>query len=214
MKVVEKTGKNVDEAIGMALSDLGVSINDVDVEIIEEPAKGIFGFFGVKPARVRVSLKEGLSQKAVSLLKNIFETMQLEVEINVRENEKGIYINLEGPELGILIGRRGETMDAIQYLVNLSVNKKQEARKKIIIDVEGYRNRREETLQKLALKLADKAKQKGRNVVLEPMSSHERRIIHTTLQGRDDIYTFSEGEEPYRKIIISPKKNSNLNPAR
>ncbi len=115
-------------------------------------------------------------------------------------------VDLEGNDLGILIGRRGETLDALQYLVNLSVNKNQEIRKKIIIDIEGYRNRREKTLQKLALKLADKARLRGRNVVLEPMSSQERRIIHTTLQGRDDIYTFSEGEEPYRKIIISPKK--------
>lgn len=213
MKAVEKTGRNVDEAVELALKDLGSSIDEVDIEVIEEPAKGLLGFIGGKMAKVKVSLKEGHSQQAVIFLRNIFEAMQMEVEINVKENEKGVYINLEGPELGILIGRRGETMDAIQYLVNLSVNKKQEIKKKIIIDVEGYRSRREETLQKLALKLADKAKQKGRNVVLEPMSSHERRIIHTTLQGRDDIYTFSEGEEPYRKIIISPKKND-LNPAR
>lgn len=206
MKVIERTGKTVDDAVGLALQDLGASRDEVDIEVLEEPSKGIFGLIGVKPARIKVSLKDGPSQKAGSLLKSIFKTMQLNVSMDVREKEQGLFINLEGPDLGILIGRRGETLDALQYLVNLSVNKNQEVRKKIIIDIEGYRNRREETLQKLALKLADKAKQRGRNVVLEPMSSQERRIIHTALQGREDIYTFSEGEEPYRKIVISPKK--------
>lgn len=206
MKIVEKTGKTIDEAIGLALRDLNASREEVEVDILEEASKGIFGLIGVKPARIKVTLKEGPSQKAGIILKNIFRTMQLQVDMKVIEKEQGLFINLEGPELGILIGRRGETLDALQYLINLSVNKSQEVRKKIIIDIEGYRNRREETLQKLALKLADKAKQRGRNVVLEPMSSQERRIIHTALQGREDIYTFSEGEEPYRKIVISPKK--------
>lgn len=206
MKIVEKTGKTVDEAVDLALKELDATIDDVVVEVLEEPSKGIFGLIKVKQARVKVILKENSPQRASGLLKGIFQTMDLDVKINISENEKAMFINLEGPDLGILIGRRGETLDALQYLVNLSVNKNQETRKKIIIDIEGYRNRREKTLQKLALKLADKAKQRGRNVVLEPMSSQERRIIHTALQGRDDIYTFSEGEEPYRKIIISPKK--------
>lgn len=206
MKFIEKTGKTVEEAIGLALQELRASRDEVEIEVMEEPSKGLFGFIGVKPARVKAVLKEGPSHKAGNLLKNIFRAMQLQVDMEVREREQALFINLEGPDLGILIGRRGETLDALQYLVNLSVNKNRETRKKIIIDVEGYRNRREETLHKLALKLADKARQKGRNVVLEPMSSQERRIIHTALQGRDDIYTFSEGEEPYRKIVISPKK--------
>jgi len=206
MKTVEKAGKNVDEAVDLALKELAASIDDVEVEILEESSKGILGLLMVKQARVKVTLKENSLQRAALLLKNIFQTMDLEVTTDISENEKAVFINLEGPDLGILIGRRGETLDALQYLVNLSVNKNQEIRKKIIIDIEGYRNRREKTLEKLALKLADKAKQRGRNVVLEPMSAQERRIIHTALQGRDDIFTFSEGEEPYRKIIISPKK--------
>lgn len=206
MKFVEKTGKSIDEAIAAALQELKASREEVEIEVIEEPSKGLFGLIGAKPGRVKVTLKEGPSHKTSKLLKNIFQAMQLEVDMDIREKEQNLLVNLEGPDLGILIGRRGETLDALQYLVNLSVNKNAEVRKKIIIDVEGYRNRREETLHKLALKLADKAKQRGRNVVLEPMSSQERRIIHTALQGRDDIYTFSEGEEPYRKIVISPKK--------
>lgn len=206
MKIVEKIGKTVEEAVEMALKELEATRDEVDVEVLEEPSKGILGLIKVKPARVKVILKENPLNRASGLLKDIFQNMDLDVKIKISEKEKTMFINLEGPELGILIGRRGETLDALQYLVNLSANKNQETRKKIIIDIEGYRNRREKTLQRLALKLADKAKQRGRNVVLEPMSSQERRIIHTALQGRDDIYTFSEGEEPYRKIIISPKK--------
>ena len=206
MKIVEKTGKTVDEAVEQALIELDATRDEVDVEVLEEPSKGILGLIKVKPARIKVILKDNPLKRASGLLKGIFQTMDLEVQINISENEKTMLIDLEGPDLGILIGRRGETLDALQYLVNLSANKNQETRKKIIIDIEGYRNRREKTLQRLALKLADKARQRGRNVVLEPMSSQERRIIHTALQGRDDIYTFSEGEEPYRKIIISPKK--------
>jgi spoIIIJ-associated protein len=206
VKTVEKMGKTVDEAVDLALKELDATIDEVVVEVLEEPSKGLFGFIKVKQAKVKVILKENSLKRASGLLKGIFQTMDLDVKINILENDKAMFINLEGPDLGILIGRRGETLDALQYLVNLSVNKNQEIRKKIIIDIEGYRSRREKTLQKLALKLADKAKLRGRNVVLEPMSSQERRIIHTALQGREDIYTFSEGEEPYRKIIISPKK--------
>jgi len=206
VKFVEISGRTVDEAVGLALQSMGASIDEVEVEVLEKPSKGLLGLFGVKPARVKVTLKEELSKKAVNLLKSIFKSMDLQVDIDAQEKDEIIYINLKGPELGILIGRRGETLDALQFLVNLSVNKKQEVRRKIIIDVEGYRSRREETLQKLAIKLANKAKQRGKSIVLEPMSSQERRIIHTALQGRNDIYTFSEGDEPYRKIIISPKK--------
>ncbi len=206
MKFVEKSGKTIDEAISAALKDLSVTIKEVNIEVLEEPSRGLFGFIGVKPAKVKVTIVEGPSQKASRLLKSIFRIMELNVEMNIIEKENELLIDLKGPELGILIGRRGETLEALQYLVNISVNKKQEVRKKIIIDIEGYRGRRQETLQKLALKLADKAKHRGRSVVLEPMSAQERRIIHTALQGRNDIYTFSEGEEPYRKIIISPKK--------
>jgi spoIIIJ-associated protein len=205
-KVVEKKGKTVDEAVGLALNELGVARESVEIEVLEEPSRGIFGLIGVRPARVKVIYKEGNTQKAVGLLKNIFECMNLGVNIQTREKEQELCLDLEGKDLGILIGRRGETLDALQYLVNLSVNKSRDQKKKIIIDIEGYRNRREETLKNLALKLADKAQQRGRNVVLEPMNSQERRIIHTALQGREDIYTFSEGEDPYRKIIISPRK--------
>lgn len=206
MKVVEKTGKTIESAVESALTELGANRENVEVEVLEEPSKGLFGFIKVKPARVKVTLKEGPSEKAHNLLKEIIDKIGIKADISIVEKEHGVFINMTGPDLGMLIGRRGETLDSLQYLVNLSVNKKLEAKKKVILDIEGYRNRREKTLQKLAQKLAEKVRQRGRNVVLEPMSSQERRIIHNALQGRDDIYTYSEGEEPYRKIVISPKR--------
>lgn len=206
MTEVEKTGKTIEEAIDNALIELGVTKDDVEIDILERPSKGLFGFLGAKPGKVRVRLIEKPALKARDLLKQVLKVMDLEVEMNVVENEQGVYISMKGPDLGILIGRRGETLDSLQYLINLSANKNQENRQRIILDVEGYRKKREETLRNLALKLAEKAKQKGRNVILEPMNSQERRIIHTTLQSRDDIYTYSEGEDPYRKIVISPRK--------
>ncbi|NLJ77512.1 MAG: protein jag [Peptococcaceae bacterium] len=206
MKTIEKIGKTIDEAVDKALQELDATRDEVDVDILEEPSKGILGLINVRPAKVKVTLKDDPSKRASGLLKSIFHSIDMDIKINISENERAVFIDLEGNDLGILIGRRGETLDALQYLLNLAANKNQEIRKKIIVDIEGYRGRREKTLQRLALKLADKAKQRGRNVVLEPMSAQERRIIHTTLQGREDIYTFSEGDEPYRKIIISPKK--------
>jgi len=203
---VEKTGKTIEEAVEKALTELRVSRDAVEVEILEQPSKGLFGFLGSKPGKVKVIVIEDPSRKANDLLEKVLDVMDLEVEMDVKEDEHGIFISMQGPDLGILIGRRGETLDALQYLVNLSSNKDQENKQRIILDVEGYRKRREETLRGLAIKLAEKAKQKGRNVVLEPMNSQERRIIHTTLQSRNDIYTFSEGEDPYRKIVISPRK--------
>lgn len=206
LRVVEKSGKTVEDAVKSALLDLNAVYEDVEVEVIEEASKGFFGFLGSRPAKVRVSLKDSAAIRAQYILTKILDQMELKVEMQVEEKESMVLVSMEGPDLGILIGRRGETLDALQYLVSLSANRHQEERKKIILDIEGYRKRREETLQRLATKLADKARQRGRSVVLEPMSSQERRIIHTTLQGREDVNTFSEGEEPYRKIIISPKK--------
>jgi spoIIIJ-associated protein len=203
---VEKIAKTVDDAVESALIELNISRDEVEIEIIEEPSKGLFGFIGSKPARVKVKVKDTVASQARDFLGKIMKLMQLDVDIDLVEKDEKVLININGPDLGILIGKRGETLDAIQYLTNLSANKNIEKRKRIFIDIEGYRKRREDTLKKLAYKLADKARQRGRNVILEPMNSMERRIIHTALQGRDDIYTFSEGEEPYRKIIIAPKK--------
>jgi spoIIIJ-associated protein len=206
VEAVEKVGRTVEEAVEQALVELGVDRDGAVVEILEEPSRGIFGILGGRPAKVRVSVKETPSLRARQLLAKIFEAMNVNADMEVIENGQELTINLFGNGLGVLIGRRGETLNALQYLINLCVNKNQLQKSKIILDVEGYRKRRVETLEKLALRLAEKAKRRGKNIVLEPMNPQERRIIHTALQGRDDIYTYSEGEEPFRKIVISPRR--------
>lgn len=203
---VIKNAKTIEEAIEEALRELGLDKSEVEVEVLEEPSKGLFGLLGAKDARVKVVENIVPQKKAVHTLKAIFEHMNLQVEIDCEESEGYCKINLSGPDLGILIGRRGDTLDAFQYYINLAANKNAEKRVRFVVDVEGYRQRREETLYSLAQRLADKAKRKGKDVMLEPMSPYERRIIHTALQNNRDVFTYSEGEEPYRKIIIAPKK--------
>ena len=203
---IEVSEKTVEKALENALLELGVSKEEVEYEVIEKGSKGFFGIFGRKLAKIKVTVKQKPLQKTVQFLEEITGTMELPVNIQTTNDGKVININIEGKDLGVLIGRRGETLDALQYLSNLVINKNTEKRQKIILDIEGYRYRRKHTLQKLASRLADKAIRRGKSVVLEPMNSQERRIIHTALQVRDDIYTFSEGEEPYRKIVITPKK--------
>jgi len=205
---VEKVGKTVSEAVEQALADLGIGAEQAQVDVLEEPTRGLFGILGNRMAKVRVRVKETPSRRARTFLEKIFKAMDLSADMDIQEDNGVLSIDIQGEGLGVLIGKRGETLDALQYLVSLSVNKKQEEKYRVLLDVGGYRVRREQTLEDLALRLAEKARQKGRNVILEPMSPHERRIIHTTLQGLEDVYTYSEGEEPYRKIIISPKRHA------
>jgi spoIIIJ-associated protein len=206
VREVVKSGKTVEEAIAQALNELGARPDEVTVEVLSEPTRGVLGFIGAKPAVVRVVVQEGLGSRAASLVQSILGAMGLSGQVSVREDAEAIYIEINGEKLGALIGRRGETLNALQYLVALAVNRGEEEKKRVFIDVGGYRKKRDETLRALALKLADKVKRRGRSIVLEPMSPHERRIIHMTLREREDIYTFSEGEEPFRKIVISPRK--------
>ncbi|MCL0101313.1 protein jag [Peptococcaceae bacterium] len=206
MKELEVSGRTVEDALRSALLRLGVSREEVDYEVIDEGSKGLFGIFGARTAKIRVVVKQNPVDKLVKFLKEVTIAMGLLIDVEVSVKEQTISANIKGENLGVLIGRRGETLDDLQYLSNLVVNKNSEAKQKIILDIEGYRNRRKNTLQKLALRLADKVRKQGKSIVLEPMNAQERRVIHTTLQSRDDIYTFSEGEEPYRKIVIAPKK--------
>ena len=205
MKTLEKTGKTIDDAIDAAVAELGCSREDVTIEIVTMPSKGIFGI-GAKPALVRVSLEDSATAYAMEFLNTIFKKFELDVDIHPIEGEEFITLDLVGKHLGILIGRRGETLDALQYLTNLTVSRHFEDRSKFILDVEGYRAKREETLERLARKLAERVKESGKNISLEPMSPYERRIIHTVLQSDEQVRTFSEGEEPYRKVVIAKKK--------
>jgi len=206
LRVTEKAGKTVEEAISTALAELGLTREEAEIEILEEPSKGIFGLIGSRPARVRVKEKLQPDKVACQFLQEVLRAMQIAAEVKVNKENEGFYISFYGKDLGILIGRRGETLDALQYLVNLAVNRRLEEKVKIFLDVEEYRRRREETLIKLAQRLSDKVKRTKKHIVLEPMNSLERRVIHTALQNDPAVYTFSQGNEPYRKVVISPRK--------
>ena len=209
LKSVEKTAKTMEEALASALEELGVSEDRVTVEILEEPSKGLFGFIGGKPARVLVSVRP-LDALTVGkqFLSDLFQSMHIavELEVAVPEEEGPVAVNLRGEDLGILIGKHGQTLDALQYLTNLAANRDAEEKMKFVIDVEEYRRRRAETLTRLAQRLASKVKRMGEPVVLEPMTPHERKIIHMALQDDRRISTYSEGEEPNRKVVIALKR--------
>lgn len=207
MRVAEKTGKTVEEAINAGVQELGVDRAHVKIEVLEETVKkGIFGLFGKSLARVRVSYENDPGVLASEFIQQVCQAMEVRAETQVSTEGDNWHVNITGPELGILIGRRGDTLDALQYLTNLAVSKKLFERVRIIVDVEGYRQRREETLIRLAKRLSEKVKRTGTRVVLEPMNPHERRIIHTTLQDETRISTFSEGDEPNRRVVISLKR--------
>ena len=299
MAFVEKTGKNVDEAIAEALKELNITADQADIEVLDEGRKGIFGF-GRKDAKVRVTVKEvtvaeesapaektvseaaeaavqavkeaaniavdtavkkaeavkadasaaveDLSQKAAEakdnavdsaistleslkserparearkyvvndeaiiaakeFLQRVFTAMKIEVAMEkfIKKNDGSVTFKLHGQDMGILIGKHGQTLDSLQYLTNLVANKTSNERVRVIIDVEDYRDRRIETLTRLANRLADKVKRTGERVALEPMNPHERKIIHMALQGDRRVTTLSEGDDPYRHVVIELKK--------
>lgn len=207
MRSVIKTAKTVDEAVAEALQELNVDRERAKVEVLEEPQKGLFGLIGNRLAKVKVTVSEDPVKLAKEFLYKVCDEMGVNVYIEDMTVDEYIYLSFSGKDLGILIGRRGETLDALQYLTNLVVNKQVEDRVKFILDVQGYRKRREETLRKLAQRLSDKVKRTGNKIVLEPMNPHERRVIHTALQKDNRVNTYSEGEEPYRKVVIAPKNN-------
>lgn len=211
MKVIESTGKTVENAISAGLREFGVEREKVKIEILEKPAKkGIFGILGTSLARVRVTYEDNPGDLACEFVKEICRCMNVEADFQVTQRNEHWYVDITGTELGILIGRRGDTLEALQYLTNLAVARKLSERVRIIVDVESYRQRREETLVRLAQRLADKVKRTGARVVLEPMNPHERRIIHTALQEDIRILTFSEGEDLNRKVVISLKRSRDI----
>lgn len=198
-------GKTFDEAVDDALQKLNTTIDKVDIETVEEPKKGFLGI-GSKPAKVCAKIKFDPEDIAKTFLREVFACMGISVEIQTVYKDKQLNINLKGDEMGVIIGKRGQTLDSLQYLVNLVVNKGDASYISINIDTEDYRSRRKETLERLAFNLANKAKHIRRNVVLEPMNPYERRIIHSALQNDKCVTTFSEGDEPFRYVVISPKR--------
>ena len=253
-KVIEKTGKTIEEAIQSAVAELGVKESELEIEVLEEPSKKFLGLFGGTPAKIRATVKElappvvkpveveeparveeekipaekfepvlepspveeisepepvdrqKIIDAAEKFLQEVFAAMKIEVTIEVEESEDGCLLNLSGKGLGILIGKHGQALDSLQYLLNLAVNRKSGEKIYFTLDVENYRSRRAETLTKLAKSVADKAIKTRKDVKLEPMSRHERKLIHTVLQENNRVETHSAGEEPYRYVIVSPKR--------
>ena len=208
MEFKEFKAKTVDEAITIASMELGVASTDLDYEVVEKGSSGFLGI-GSKPAIIKAKKKDSFLDDIHEYLTNLFKAMDIEAKINIDYNqeESTMDIDVEGPDMGILIGKRGQTLDALQYLISLFVNKKSESYIRVKLDTENYRSRRKDTLENLAKNIAFKVKRTRRSFTLEPMNPYERRIIHSTLQNDKYVSTRSEGEEPYRKVVVYLKKN-------
>lgn len=202
MKIVEKSGRTVDEALELALIEMGLSREDVEYEVLEEDSKGFLGIFGAKEAKIRVSQKENAHLQAKAFLEETLENMNINAQVDTELTEDGIFANISGEKMSVVIGRRGKTLDALQYLTNLVINRNREEYIHLVLDCENYRAKRKDSLEKLAHRMADKAKRQRRDIILNPMNSYERRIVHSALQKDEEVSTRSEGRDPYRKVII------------
>ncbi|MGG5463361.1 RNA-binding cell elongation regulator Jag/EloR [Clostridium sp. B9] len=207
MKTIEITGKTVEEALRNALKQLNTTEDKVEFTVIDEGSKGFFNLIGTKPARISVTMKRDRIDEAKKFLNDVLTQMNVKAEISIEETNDAVKINLTGPKMGAIIGYRGETLDSLQYLTSLVVNKvKEDKYKRVVLDTENYRQKREETLKRLANKIAYKVRKSGRSLKLEPMNPYERRVIHSELQNNKFVKTLSEGEEPYRRVVVELKK--------
>lgn len=207
MKTIEITGKTVEEALKSALRQLDTTEDKVEVTVIDGGSKGFFNLIGTKPAKISVTMKRDRILETKKFLSEVLEKMNVKAEINIEESNDTVKINITGPKMGSIIGYRGETLDSLQYLTSLVANKSKEDKyKRVVLDTENYRQKREETLKRLANKIAYKVRKSGKNLKLEPMNPYERRVIHSELQNNDFVKTFSEGEEPYRRVVVELKK--------
>ena len=207
MDFIEISAKTVDDAVTEGLIKLGTTSDKIEYEVMEKGSAGFFGL-GSKPAKIRIRKKSTVEDHVREFLNNVFRAMGMEVEILIRksEDEKNIDIELKGSDMGVLIGKRGQTLDSLQYLTNLAVGKQVNEYVKVKIDTEDYRKRRRETLENLAKNIAYKVKRTKRPVSLEPMNPFERRVIHSALQNDRYVITHSEGEDPFRHIVVSLKR--------
>ena len=207
MEFIEISAKNVDDAITQATVQLGITSDQLEYEVLDKGSTGFLGI-GSKNAVIKARKKFSIDENVVEFLSSIFDAMKMEVEILVAVNEEEhiIEVELKGDDMGILIGKRGQTLDSLQYLTNLAINKHSDDYYKVKIDTEDYRKRRKETLENLAKNIAYKVKRTKRPVSLEPMNPFERRIIHSALQNDRYVTTHSEGDEPYRHVVVTLKK--------
>lgn len=206
MEFIEVSAKTVEDALTEALVQLGATSDQVEYEVVEKGSAGFLGI-GSKAAVIKVRKKCSVEDSIREFLGKVFDAMELEVEIVITNEDNNYAVDLKGADMGVLIGKRGQTLDSLQYLTNLAVNKNTDEHVKVKIDTEDYRNRRKETLENLAKNIAYKVKRTKRAVSLEPMNPFERRVIHSALQNDKFVTTHSEGEEPYRHVVVTLKKN-------
>lgn len=204
MRQITASGQTVDEAVNSALEQLQTTRDQVDINVIDEGKRGILGLFGSKLAVVSVSIRRDPVEETEQFINEVAKNMNVPVTIKTTVNDNHVLYELSGEKIALLIGKRGQTLNALQYLVQLVINKGGKSFYRVSLDAEGYRDRRKQTLESLALRMADKSKRLNRKVALEPMPAFERKIIHTQLQTRDDVTTYSEGVEPHRYLVIKP----------
>ncbi len=206
MSEYEATGRTLDEAVEKALTSLGIKKSNAIVEVKDEPNQGILGLIGSKSARVSVkpALKPGTYLELY--LQEMLQLMKIDGRVNVKEDEEKIEASIFGQDVGALIGRRGRTLNDLQYLLNVVIRRQYNLlNKMVVLDVENYRLRREKTITQLALNIARKVCREGYEQALEPMTPQERRIVHIALQDYSGVTTYSSGEEPFRKVVIAPR---------
>ncbi len=207
MEFIEVTAKTVDDAITEACQKFSVTSDKLEYEVIEEGSAGFLGI-GSRAAVIKARVKSSIQDTARSFLQDVFEAMGLTVVVDMKYDEIDHFmdIDLKGDEMGVLIGKRGQTLDSLQYLTSLVVNKDAENYIRVKVDTENYRKRRKDTLENLAKNIAFKVKRTKRPVSLEPMNPYERRIIHSALQNDRYVVTHSEGDEPFRRVVVTLKK--------
>ena len=208
MEYREYTGKTVEDAVMEAAIQLETSSDKLEYEVLDKGSSGFLGI-GSRPAKIRACKVLDRKGRVEEFLKQVFGAMNMVVQITIEEDqeENTLNIDLAGDDMGTLIGKRGQTLDSLQYLVSLVANKGEEEYIRVKVDTENYRQRRKDTLENLAKNIASKAKRTGKPVVLEPMNPYERRVIHSALQNDRYVCTRSEGEEPYRRVVIMLKKD-------
>lgn len=211
MKKIVASGKTIEDAVRNGLTELQVTEDRVQVTVLDQPSKGLFGLIGVKEAKVQIELLPepepvDAIKETERFITEVASKMGLDIIITRKESRDGLTLALSGSgDLGMLIGRRGQTLDALQYLVNIVANRYADSHIRIVLDAEDFRERRRKTLEDLSDRLAGHVIRTRKEIVLEPMSPHERKIIHSQLQDHAKVKTFSKGDEPNRRIVIAPR---------
>lgn len=235
MNKIVTSGKTIEEAVKQGLAKLGATEDQVTIKVLEQPSKGFLGLIGVKEAKVELTLSSDTSstlpignrseeifasrleiegdaerdpyEEAASFIRDVGENMGLQVEVDIVHKKDNTVLNISGSDLGLLIGRRGQTLDALQYLTNIIANRYSDSFIRIVLDAENFRERRKKTLEDLAERLAGRVIRTRKEVALEPMSPQERKVIHSKLQDHPEVKTYSKGEEPNRRVVITLKQS-------